>query len=189
MRKTAAHSLSKIYTLDNDQKPELVNVISKLLGDRTVMVLGSVVTVFTEVCPERLDLLHPHYRKLCQVLPDVDEWGQIMIINLLLRYARTQFLNPKGDGSTPTPKKKASGDSSDSEEGANAPGVRVVSCANFLRSFSCAFFLFASASGALRTFAACLVKLSRIVTRIQSQHRALTWMKTTSYSSGAACRC
>lgn len=38
VRKTAAHSLSKIFTLDSDQKPELVNVISKLLGDRSVMV-------------------------------------------------------------------------------------------------------------------------------------------------------
>lgn len=29
---------------------------------------------------------------------DVDEWGQILIINMLLRYARTQFVNPNGSG-------------------------------------------------------------------------------------------
>jgi hypothetical protein len=32
------------------------------------MVLGSVIMVFEEVCPERLDLLHKHYRKLCNLL-------------------------------------------------------------------------------------------------------------------------
>ena len=32
------------------------------------MVLGSVVLAFEQVCPERLDLLHKHFRKLCNVL-------------------------------------------------------------------------------------------------------------------------
>lgn len=49
---------------------------------------------FEEICPERIDLIHKHYRKLCQVMADVDEWGQVMIINLLTRYARTQFTDP-----------------------------------------------------------------------------------------------
>lgn len=58
------------------------------------MVIGSVVMAFEEVCPERLDLIHKHYRKLCNLIIDVDEWGQIAILNILLRYARTQFLDP-----------------------------------------------------------------------------------------------
>lgn len=49
---------------------------------------------FETVCPERIDLIHKNYRKLCNLLVDVDEWGQVMIINMLTRYARTQFLNP-----------------------------------------------------------------------------------------------
>ena len=49
---------------------------------------------FEEVCPERIDLIHKNYRKLCTLLIDVDEWGQVIIINMLTRYARTQFLNP-----------------------------------------------------------------------------------------------
>lgn len=47
-----------------------------------------------EVCPERLDLLHKNFRKLCSLLIDVDEWGQVVLINLLMRYARNQFANP-----------------------------------------------------------------------------------------------
>lgn len=55
---------------------------------------GSVVMAFEEVCPERIDLIHKNYRKLCNLLIDVEEWGQVVIINMLTRYARTQFLSP-----------------------------------------------------------------------------------------------
>lgn len=58
------------------------------------MVLGSAVAAFMEVCPHEMDLIHPHYRKLCRLLADIDEWGQVFIINLLIRYARTQFICP-----------------------------------------------------------------------------------------------
>ena len=43
---------------------------------------------FEEVCPERIDLIHKNYRKLCNLLMDVEEWGQVVIINMLTRYAR-----------------------------------------------------------------------------------------------------
>lgn len=49
---------------------------------------------FEEVCPERIDLIHKNYRKLCNLLIDVEEWGQVVIINMLTRYARTQFMSP-----------------------------------------------------------------------------------------------
>lgn len=49
---------------------------------------------FEEVCPERIDLIHKNYRKLCNLLIDVEEWGQVVIISMLTRYARTQFLSP-----------------------------------------------------------------------------------------------
>lgn len=58
------------------------------------LVAGSVVMAFEEVCPERIDLIHKNYRKLCNLLIDVEEWGQVVIISMLTRYARTQFLSP-----------------------------------------------------------------------------------------------
>ncbi len=58
------------------------------------MVVGSAINTFEEVCPERIDLIHKNYRKLCNLLIDVDEWGQVAIINMLTRYARTQFVSP-----------------------------------------------------------------------------------------------
>nr|XP_020455724.1 AP-3 complex subunit beta-2-like [Monopterus albus] len=58
------------------------------------LVAGSVVMAFEEVCLERIDLIHKNYRKLCNLLINVEEWGQAVVINVLTRYARNQFLNP-----------------------------------------------------------------------------------------------
>ncbi|XP_048874604.1 AP-3 complex subunit beta-1 [Brienomyrus brachyistius] len=94
VRKTAAHAIQKLHSLDPEQKDHLIEVIEKLLKDKSTLVAGSVVMAFEEVCPDRIDLIHKNYRKLCHLLVDVEEWGQVVIINMLTRYARTQFLSP-----------------------------------------------------------------------------------------------
>uniref|UniRef100_A0A3Q3AAS6 AP-3 complex subunit beta n=2 Tax=Kryptolebias marmoratus TaxID=37003 RepID=A0A3Q3AAS6_KRYMA len=94
VRKTSAHAIQKLYSLDPDQKEQLIEVIEKLLKDKSTLVAGSVVMAFEEVCPDRIDLIHKNYRKLCNLLVDVEEWGQVVIINMLTRYARTQFTTP-----------------------------------------------------------------------------------------------
>ncbi|NXH62631.1 AP3B1 protein, partial [Rhabdornis inornatus] len=94
VRKNAAHAIQKLYSLDPEQKEMLIEVIEKLLKDRSTLVAGSVVMAFEEVCPDRIDLIHRNYRKLCNLLVDVEEWGQVVIIHMLTRYARTQFVSP-----------------------------------------------------------------------------------------------
>ncbi|CAB1323612.1 unnamed protein product [Coregonus sp. 'balchen'] len=75
--------------------PIMMLAIKEAASDMSpYLVAGSVVMAFEEVCPERIDLIHKNYRKLCNLLIDVEEWGQVVIINMLTRYARTQFLNP-----------------------------------------------------------------------------------------------
>ena len=86
--------------LDHDSKGDLIPILKKLLNDRSCIVLGSAVAAFSEICPERLDLLHQHFRKLCARLSDLDEWGQISVLRVLIRYSRTQFLNPRVDLNT-----------------------------------------------------------------------------------------
>ena len=46
------------------------------------------------MCPDRIDLIHKNYRRLCNLLVDVDEWGQVTVLNMLTRYARSQFIDP-----------------------------------------------------------------------------------------------
>lgn len=98
VRKTAAHAIPKLYSLDPEQRDQLIEVIEKLLSDKTTLVVGSAVMAFEEVCPERVELIHKNYRKLCNLLVDVEEWGQVVIIHMLTRYARTQFTDPNKDG-------------------------------------------------------------------------------------------
>ena len=81
-------------SLDVDTKEELILAIEKLLADKTTLVAGSAIYAFEQLCPDRVDLVHKHYRRLCSLLVDVDEWGQVVVANMLIRYAKTQFLDP-----------------------------------------------------------------------------------------------
>uniref|UniRef100_F1KVB7 AP-3 complex subunit beta n=1 Tax=Ascaris suum TaxID=6253 RepID=F1KVB7_ASCSU len=94
VRKVAAHAIPKLYALEEGLQGELIECIDYLLGDKRTLVLGSAVYAFEETCPDRIDLLHTHYRSLCRALADVDEWGQVVMIGLLTRYARSQFVAP-----------------------------------------------------------------------------------------------
>ncbi|KAI5630650.1 non-SMC mitotic condensation complex subunit 1 domain-containing protein [Phthorimaea operculella] len=94
VRKTAAHAIPKLYSLDPDQKEELVAIIDKLLSDKAPLVVGSAAMAFSEVCPDRMTLIHRSYRKLCSLLADVDEWGQLALLNVLTVYAKNCFPDP-----------------------------------------------------------------------------------------------
>jgi len=77
VRKATAHAIPKVYRLDPEKKEQLMNVMKTLLADNSIMVLGSAVASFSEVCPDNFELIHPHFRKLCRLLADIDEWGQV----------------------------------------------------------------------------------------------------------------
>ncbi|KAG8197187.1 hypothetical protein JTE90_011345 [Oedothorax gibbosus] len=126
VRKTAAHAIPKLYSLDIEQKDQLIEVLEKLLSDKTTLVMGSAVMAFEEVCPERIDLIHKNYRKLCNLLVDVEEWGQVIIINMLIRYARTQFTDPNkyDDGKEEAEKSFYESDKSDSKSEEDAKNVK-----------------------------------------------------------------
>ncbi|KAI0788032.1 adaptin N terminal region-domain-containing protein [Fomes fomentarius] len=94
VRKAAALAIPKLYHLDSTHQPELIKTISTLLKDQSPLSIGSVAIAFEAVCPTRLDLLHQHYRRLCRTLIDMDEWGQVDLINLLVRYARVMLPRP-----------------------------------------------------------------------------------------------
>ena len=91
VRKAAALSIPKCYQLDPNTLPQLLEYLSALLGDKQYFVVGPSVSAFLEVCPDRMDLIHKHYRGLVKKLVDMDEWGQLATIKLLLRYSRRCF--------------------------------------------------------------------------------------------------
>ena len=91
VRKAAAFAIPKCYKLDPNTLPQLLDYVSALLGDKQYFVVGPAVTAFLEICPDRIDLIHKHYRGLVRKLVDMDEWGQLATLRLLTVYARKCF--------------------------------------------------------------------------------------------------
>ena len=114
VRKAAALAIPKCYRLDPSTLPQLLDYLSTLLGDSQYFVVGPAVSAFLEVCPNRTDLIHKHYRSLVKKLVDMDEWGQLATLRLMAFYARKCF--PK---KTQRLKKTATKGFYDDEEEAN----------------------------------------------------------------------
>jgi len=91
VRKAAALAIPKCYRLDPNTLPQLLDYLSTLLGDRQYYVAGAAVTAFMEICPDRLDLIHKHYRGLVKKLVDMDEWSQMATLRLMAVYSRKCF--------------------------------------------------------------------------------------------------
>jgi vesicle coat complex subunit len=91
VRKVAALACVKCVQLDPNTRPQVEEYITALLADKQYYVAGAAVQAFMEVCPERLDLIHPIYRRLCKMIVDMDEWGQLAVLKLLTTYSRKCF--------------------------------------------------------------------------------------------------
>jgi AP-3 complex subunit beta len=91
VRRAAALAIPKCYRLDPGTLPQLLGYLSTLLGDKQYYVAGAAVKTFMEICPERLDLIHKHYRGLVKKLVDMDEWSQLATLQLMTIYARRCF--------------------------------------------------------------------------------------------------
>lgn len=91
VRKAAALAIPKCYRLDPGTLPQLLDYLSALLGDKQYYVAGAAIVAFLEICPERLDLIHKHYRGLVKKLVDMDEWSQLATLKLMTVYSRKCF--------------------------------------------------------------------------------------------------
>jgi len=78
--------------------PSLLPILTTLLADRSPLPLGAVVLAFEHIAPTRLDLIHPHFRRYCRVLVEMDEWGQVGMMGLLGRYVRVMVAQPVVEG-------------------------------------------------------------------------------------------
>jgi vesicle coat complex subunit len=91
VRKAAALAIPKCHRLDPSQAPQLIENLSTLLGDKQYYVAGAAVSAFLEICPDRIDLIHKHYRTLIKQVVDMDEWSQLATLRLMTYYARKCF--------------------------------------------------------------------------------------------------
>ena len=91
VRKAAALACVKCVRLDPNARPQVEEYLATLLADKQYYVAGAAVQAFMEICPEKLDMIHPVYRRLCKMMVDMDEWGQLAVLTLLTVYARKCF--------------------------------------------------------------------------------------------------
>nr|XP_043613029.1 AP3-complex subunit beta-A [Erigeron canadensis] len=87
VRKCAANALPKLHDLRLEENATaIIEIIGILLNDNSPGVVGAAAAAFASVCPNNLPLIGRSYKRLCEILPDVEEWGQIILIGILLRY-------------------------------------------------------------------------------------------------------
>ncbi|KAF6834554.1 ap-3 adaptor complex subunit beta [Colletotrichum plurivorum] len=91
VRRAAALSIPKCYRLDPTQLPQLLDYLTTLIGDKQYFVAGAAVSAFLEICPDRIDLIHQHYRALVKKIVDMDEWSQLATLRMMTSYARKCF--------------------------------------------------------------------------------------------------
>lgn len=65
-----------------------------LLKSSNPITIGATLQAVDAICPDQLDILHPYYRKICMLLIDSDEWGQIAVLAVLQRYVRIYLEKP-----------------------------------------------------------------------------------------------
>ncbi|CED84163.1 Vesicle coat complex AP-3, beta subunit [Phaffia rhodozyma] len=97
VRKAAALAIPKLYETDASHHHTLLPIMQILLQERSPIAIGSILVAFQSLCPLQPELLHPHYRRLCGMLVEADEWGQVVMMNVLGRYARIMLEKPKND--------------------------------------------------------------------------------------------
>ncbi|XP_071732818.1 AP3-complex subunit beta-A [Rutidosis leptorrhynchoides] len=87
VRKCAANALPKLHDLRLEENATaVIEIIGILLNDNSPGVIGAAAAAFASICPNNLPLIGKNFRRLCEILPDVEEWGQIILIGILLRY-------------------------------------------------------------------------------------------------------
>lgn len=90
---------SLLFSMDATTQSDLLPLLTKLLATASPITLGSALTAFEAMCPDDLASLHVHFRRLCRLLVDADEWGQLVALDVLMRYARAMLERPETSGS------------------------------------------------------------------------------------------
>ncbi|KAH9259306.1 hypothetical protein BASA81_002349 [Batrachochytrium salamandrivorans] len=90
VRKIVANSVTKLGIRNQFED----SVLGVLILDSSPSVMGSAAQAMLQLCPDRYDLVHRAFERLCLVLHEVDEFGQVALLKLLSRYVRYAFTNP-----------------------------------------------------------------------------------------------
>ena len=98
VRRSACYALIKLSEWEECDKNLILQMLSKLLLDSDLYVVGPALVAFNAIYPEKLDLLHGHYRRIVRSLPSLEFFFIPNALMVLKRYARIyldlQFVDP-----------------------------------------------------------------------------------------------
>lgn len=91
VRKTSAHSIIKLYRLEPSFVEELTEFVERLLKDKSSIVLSSAFATFEIVCPQKIDIIESQFDRFCAILPDCNEWGQVVLLKMMKRFMLKRY--------------------------------------------------------------------------------------------------
>lgn len=95
VRASVATALLKLYREQgNELRDEVLTLLKDLLADANPQVVSSAVILLKEAFPTSLELLHGHFRRYCDILPQMNDWSQSYLIELLIKYCKTFLPRP-----------------------------------------------------------------------------------------------
>lgn len=111
VRAAAALAIGRAYDTEGINKQQLVLFLALLMSDPSVTVVNLAVKVHAKLLPQISAVsskkawapVHANFRRFCRLLPQLDEWAQVCIIDLFTQYARKFLPRPEltfEDGST-----------------------------------------------------------------------------------------
>ncbi|CCD11651.1 unnamed protein product [Trypanosoma congolense IL3000] len=123
VRKTAAISLAQLHAVNDDEGnvSTIHSLLQQLLSDKNPDVAAAAASSFVEICPNEVNFIHKVYRNLCGALADCEEWGKVVLMHVLMRYARTQFCDPNNRSS----QRRASNATSEKSSSGEAHGKAI----------------------------------------------------------------
>lgn len=97
VRASAAVAIGQVYDKTDSLRKQLTEFLVKLLADANVAVVGAAITTYCLLAnslAHRWDMVHGNFRRWCRILPELDEWSQTGLIELLMEYARRFLPKP-----------------------------------------------------------------------------------------------
>lgn len=102
VRAASALAIGRAYTIDGINQSQLALFLASLVSDPSPSVVSVAIKVHAKLLPtiERRSPkkawapVHENFRRLTRILPDLDEWAQVCVIDMLTQYSRKFLPRP-----------------------------------------------------------------------------------------------
>lgn len=101
VRAATAVAIGKVYDKNDSSSKQLFEFLTRLLSDSDITVVASAIKAYYKISPDlakhskRWDPIHGNFRRFCAILPEIDQWSQTFLIQILTSYSRVFLPIPR----------------------------------------------------------------------------------------------